>query len=225
MTTELLRSKSILAVFLILSMLCLGHVPLVSAASPPEPVRKIGQRWDEVTYHWPKKQRAHGLTKLLKQIRSLKQTYPAQPEILIWEAITLVTRAGIAPGLTILSDLDTARDLLLQSIELEPTALDGAAYLTLACLYYKAPGWPLSFGDQVKAEHYFQKALALNPNGIESNYYYGHFLSKTGRIQEALAHWQKTASLPPDPDQPYLSLRLREKAHKKLSKLVAQSKY
>ncbi len=199
--------------------------PAALADSPPEAVRQIGQRWDTITYHWPKSRREQGLTQLLSDIHRLERRYPRQPELLIWEAIALVTRAGISPSLGALGDLDKARNLLLQSLEIDPTALDGAAYLTLACLYYKAPGWPLSFGDDEKADAYFKKALALNPDGIESNYYYGHFLSKTGRTHEAMAHFQKTAMLPSDPTQPYLSLHLKKKARQKLAKLVARSDY
>ncbi len=210
---------------LLLATFFLGSTRMAWAASTPETIRQIGQRWDEITYHWPKENRGDGLTELLAKIRSLKQFHPQQPELLIWEAIVLVTRAGIDPGLTILGNLDKARDLLLLAIELEPEAMDGAAFLTLACLYYKAPGWPLSFGDSEKAEEYFQKALALNPEGIENNYYYASFLSKTDRSQEAFAYYQKTAGLPNDPTQPYLSLRLKQKAAKKLTKLVASSQY
>lgn|GEM_PF-4766774 len=48
---------------------------------------------------------------------------------------------------------------------------------------------------------------------------------KTGRTQEAMAHFQKTAMLPPDPTQPYLSLHLKKKAHQKLTQLMARSDY
>ncbi len=223
MTTDLSKAQSLWNILLLWAILSVS--PMASADSPAEAARQIGQRWDAITYHWPRTQREQGLTELLSDIHRLEQRYPRQPKLLIWEAIALVTRAGISPNIGTLGDLDKAKNLLLKSLETDPTALDGAAYLTLACLYFKAPGWPLSFGDDKKAEAYFKKALTLNPDGIESNYYYGHFLSKTDRTQEAMARFQKTATLPSNPSQPYLSLYLKRKAYQKLTKLMARSDY
>lgn len=223
MTTFLQERRFFTAVLII--SIWLSKSGTAWSVPSPDVIAQIGKRWDEITYHWPKEQRGAGLTELLEDIQSLRQLNPQQPELLIWEAITLVTRAGADPGLGVLSDLERARKLLLQSIRIDPDAMDGAAYLTLACLYYKAPGWPLSFGDMEKAAKYFQSALALNPNGIESNYYYASFLSKSGDTRKALAFYQKTTSLPPNPEQPYLSLRLKEKAQEKLARLVARSQF
>jgi Tfp pilus assembly protein PilF len=45
-------------------------------------------------------------------------------------------------------------------------------------LYYQVPGWPIGFGDKDKANELLKKALALNPDGIDPNYFYGDFLLK-----------------------------------------------
>ena len=47
--------------------------------------------------------------------------------------------------------------------------LDGSAYNSLGVLYYKVPGWPVGFGDKAKARELLQKALAINPKGIDAN--------------------------------------------------------
>lgn len=192
-------------------------------ASETEAISRLGQRWDEIYYHWPKNVRKQGLSELLADIRSVKQQHPRQPELLIWEAIVLITRAGIDPDWRVLGTLKEARNLLHEAIALDSAALDGAAFLTLGCLYYKVPGWPLSFGDDDKARQYFNKALALNPEGIESNYYYGEFLRKRGEIEKAINYFQKTVNLPSNPSQPFLSTKLKQKAHKKLQKLIRRS--
>ena len=45
------------------------------------------------------------------------------------------------------------------------------------------PGWPIGFGDDAKAR--LQKALAINPDGIDSNYFYGDFLYRKGETEGA----------------------------------------
>ncbi len=208
----------------LLSLICLtawqeeslGAVPLRST------IEQIERQWDEIYYHGLKDQRKEGLTQLLTHIRALKKKHPEQAGLLIWEAIVLVTRTGVAPDLSALSNLDEARHLLLQAIEIEPKALDGAAYLALGCLYYQAPGWPLSFGDKQKAERYLRQALALNPDGIEANYYFADYLRQTGRLQEALGFFQKAATLPDNPNQPWLSTQLKKEAATALQALVAR---
>ncbi len=204
--------------------LCFVQIPTASAASVPESIQEIGRRWDEIAYHWPKSQQPGGLGALLADIEHLKNRYPRRAEPLIWQAITLVTLANLDPGLSSLNQATQARDLLLRAVAIDPGAMRGAAYLALACLYYKVPGWPLSFGDAKKAERYFQKALALNPDGIENHYYYGHFLRKAGRMEEALVHFRRAVRLPPDPAQPYLSLKLKHKAQKSLDQWLVQAR-
>ncbi len=194
----------------------LGAEPL------PFSIPQIEQQWDEIYYHWPEEQRKEGLTQLLAHIKSLKKQQPNQAELLIWEAIVLVTRTGVAPDLSALSNLEEARNLLQQAIKINPSALDGAAYLALGCLYYQAPGWPISFGDNKKAEQYLRKALALNPEGIEANYYFADFLRQTGYFQEALKYFQKTAVLPDNPNQPWLSAQLKQDATTALQSLLAR---
>ncbi|MCK7498772.1 MAG: hypothetical protein MZW92_55455 [Comamonadaceae bacterium] len=54
-------------------------------------------------------------------------------------------------------------------------------------LYYKVPGWPIGFGDKAKAKELLQKALAINPQGIDANYFYGEYLVETGKPAEARA--------------------------------------
>ena len=55
-------------------------------------------------------------------------------------------------------------------------ALDGSAYTSLGTLYYKVPGFPIGFGDHKKARQLLEAALKVNPDGIDSNYFYGEYL-------------------------------------------------
>ena len=61
-------------------------------------------------------------------------------------------------------------------MEIDPMALNGSAYTSLGALYYQVPSWPIAFGSSKKARRFLEKAIEINPNGIDSNYFYGDFL-------------------------------------------------
>jgi Tfp pilus assembly protein PilF len=77
-----------------------------------------------------------------------------------------------------LSLVKQARTNLEKAIEIEPNALQGSAWTSLGALYYQVPGWPIGFGDKDKADEMLKKALAINPDGIDPNYFYGDYLLK-----------------------------------------------
>ena len=64
-------------------------------------------------------------------------------------------------------------------------ALNGSAYTSLGALYYQVPGWHIAFGNNKKARKYLMKAVSVNPNGIDSNYFYGDFLIQEKEFREA----------------------------------------
>ena len=61
------------------------------------------------------------------------------------------------------------------------------------------PGWPIGFGDKAKAAAYLKQALALNPGGIDPNFFYGEFLSDQGRYAEAAEYVTRALAAPPRP--------------------------
>jgi tetratricopeptide (TPR) repeat protein len=61
------------------------------------------------------------------------------------------------------------------------------------------PGFPLGFGDRQKAEELLGKALKINPDGIDPNYFYGELLYEQGRYREALEHLERAARAQPRP--------------------------
>ena len=64
------------------------------------------------------------------------------------------------------------------------------------------PGWPIGFGDDDKTKKYLKAGLAINPHGIDSQYFYGDFLRDQRRYQEAMQYFQSALSTPLRPDQP-----------------------
>ena len=84
-------------------------------------------------------------------------------------------------------------------MKLDPQALQGSAYTSLGTLYYKVPGFPIGFGNKNKAREYLQHALAINPDGVDPNFFYGEFLLEQDEYEQALEHLQKALQAPPRP--------------------------
>ena len=60
----------------------------------------------------------------------------------------------------------------------------------LGALYDRVPGWPIGFGDADKAEQLLKQALQLNPNGIDSLYFWGDHLYRQKRYIDARSSLQ-----------------------------------
>ncbi len=67
---------------------------------------------------------------------------------------------GIMKSLSLISPI---KDLSEKCIELDESYFYGGAWRVLGRLYHKAPGFPLSIGDNKKALKYFEKALEFGP--------------------------------------------------------------
>jgi tetratricopeptide (TPR) repeat protein len=133
---------------------------------------------------------------LSKSADALVKQYPGRAEPLIWQGIVLSTYAGAKGGLGALGLAKQSRAVLETALKIDADALQGSAYTSLGTLYYKVPGFPLGFGDKKKARQYLEHALALNPDGIDPNYFYAEFLSEQDDYVQALAHLQKALQAP-----------------------------
>jgi tetratricopeptide (TPR) repeat protein len=160
----------------------------------------IQQAWAKVNYETPAGDaRAQAFEALEKRAEKFTQQNPTRAEALIWEGIIESSYAGAKGGLGALSLAKEARGNLEAALKINPQALDGSAYTSLGTLYYKVPGFPLGFGDHDKAGKLLTKALELNPNGIDPNYFYGEFLFEEGKYGEALKYLDKAARAAPRP--------------------------
>jgi len=175
------------------------------AAVPANPafdteLQSIQQAWARVNYEMPAgDERTKAFDALEKRAESFTHQNPTRPEALIWEGIVESSYAGAKGGLGALSLCKEARGNLEAALKLDPGALDGSAYTSLGALYYKVPGFPIGFGDDDKAGHLLQKALKLNPNGIDANYFYAEYLFEQKRYAESLQYLDKAGKAPPRP--------------------------
>ena len=161
-----------------------------------EAVAEVGHRWAKVSYHTPDSDKEAAFRSLVGEAEQVSQSFPDRAEPLVWRAIVLASAAKAEGGLGALSKAKEARDLLLAAEKLNPNAMTGSIYSTLGSLYAKVPGWPIGFGDKKKAKDYFEKALAINPNGIDVNYFYGDYLAGLGEYAKAAEHLQKALAAP-----------------------------
>lgn len=182
-----------------ISMLVLSVYASVAAALTPEPsnLADLQHHWAEINYQMKGDKQIKAFEQLLEATEKLKQAKPDDPEILIWSGIIESTYAGAKGGLTALKYAKLSKADLEQALEINATALDGSAYTSLGTLYYNVPGWPISFGDDEKAEQLLKKALDINPQGIDPNYFYGQFLMEEGRYKEAETYFRKAQAAQP----------------------------
>ena len=168
-----------------------GLLSLPGFASEPdnpavaESFTELQQRWAEIKYSLPQDQQGQAFRQLGDHAEQLVERHPEAAELHIWAGIIRSTEAGVNGGLGALALVKEAKQELETALELNPLALEGSAYTSLGALYYQVPGWPIGFGDEDKAEWHLQRALAINPEGIDSLYFWGDYLHEQGRDAEA----------------------------------------
>jgi tetratricopeptide (TPR) repeat protein len=185
-----------------IALLALGTSQAATASNPvfDAQLLAIQQAWAKVNYETPAGDaRAQAFDALEKRAETFSKRYPERAEALIWQGIIESSYAGAKGGLDALGLAKAARGNLEKALEIDPVALDGSAYTSLGTLYYRVPGFPVGFGNDDRARKLLLKALELNPNGIDPNYFYADFLYEEGQYAEALKFLQKAAKAPPRP--------------------------
>lgn len=198
---------------------------LSSEASVPEvpiQVAALQDEWALIKYKTSDKaQQEKAINALVAKAQRTSAELNYAPEALAWQAIIVSTRAGIVGGTGALEDIRTAKELLEKVIANKPATLNGSAYTSLATLYFKAPSWPISFGDNKKAEANFRQALNLNPNGIDPNYFYGEFLYDQGKPAQAKTFLLKAQEAAPRPGREIADAGRRDEIRQLLAKIDA----
>ena len=205
------------------TLLCLASLPAFALSEQgQETLQALQTRWAEINYQLPEAQREAAFAKLSEQAQQALATEPKAPELLIWRGIILSTYAGAKGGLGALGLVKEAKASLEQALEEDPRALSGSAYTSLGSLYYQVPGWPIGFGDDDKAEALLKQALAINPDGIDPYYFYGDFLYRAKRYEEAKQALNKALQAPPRPNRASADQGRREEIAKLLKQVEAK---
>jgi tetratricopeptide (TPR) repeat protein len=168
-------------------------------AAVEDDVAEVRRAWERIKYERPASEQEQALEKLAHRAEKVMSEHAASAEAAIWHGIVEASYAGAKGGLGALSAAKAARKSFEQALALDPNALQGSAYTSLGSLYYQVPGWPIGFGDDKKALELLRKGLALNPDGIDPNYFYGDYLFRSGDYVGAEAALGKALQAPPRP--------------------------
>lgn len=205
--------KTILGIALSLALLLAGP----ALASPSE-LNAIQSEWARIKYQLPQKERGAAFEALAERAhRHSAAEKTAAP--LVWEAIVKASLAGEKGAMGgALGYVKEAKSLLERAEAIEPDALDGSIYTSLGSLYYQVPGWPVGFGDDAKARAYLEKAMKLNPRGIDANYFYGDFLLDQGDYKGAVRALEQALAAPARPGREVADSGRREEIRLALAK-------
>jgi len=174
----------------------------LSAATLADDISDLQHEWARIKYQASESEQETLYEALASRADAVTARYPDKAEPLVWEGIIYSTWAGAKGGLGALSLARESRKQLEAAIIIDPGVLQGSAYTSLGTLYFKVPGWPIGFGDTDKAEDLLKQALAINPDGIDPNYFYGEFLLEEDRYAESVAALNHALQAPPRPDRP-----------------------
>jgi tetratricopeptide (TPR) repeat protein len=153
---------------------------------------------------------------------TFREQYPARAEALAWEGIVLSTYAGEVSAMGAMKYAKAAREALERAEGLDSHALAGGIYASLGALYAKVPGGFIGFGDDELADQYFRKALAVDPDNIDNNYFYGEFLLDQGEYAHAQTVLEHALAAPVAADRPVFEAGRRNEIRELLA--VAERK-
>ncbi|GED43171.1 tetratricopeptide repeat protein [Cobetia marina] len=191
----------------------------VQAAEGDDAVFGLMKRWAQVNYQSSGDAQETGMEALGKEVRVLADQYPDNAHVLTWEGIILASWAKARGGLGALDLAKEAKATLEQAIKLDPRGDNASAYVTLGALYDKAPGWPVGFGDDDKAGEVLRQGLAVNPQGMDTNFYYADYLASEGRKAEALKHARLALKGPARPNRELADQELKREIKALITRL------
>jgi tetratricopeptide (TPR) repeat protein len=182
----------------LIALLFAANTALAEPAPLDESIQKLQRDWATAFYQIPEKEKEAAFEKLVKEAHEVTAANPGRAEPLIWEGIITSTLAKYQSIFSAGGTAKAARDLLLAAEKIDPNALNGSALTSLGSLYYKVPRFG-SFGDHDKAQEYLERALQVNPDGIDPNFFMGELMVERGDKAKALEYFKKAQNAPARP--------------------------
>ncbi len=207
---------------IMVAMLLFWLQPALAGDDVEGSISELQHGWARALYQTPQDRLDAGYRELATRAAQVTARYPGEVEAMVWEAIVLSSYAEFQNGLGALGKLKKAKALLLAAEELNATAMSGTIPMVLGVIHYKAPGWPLSFGDQRKAREYLQAALRINPDGIDQNFYYGEFLLQQRDLDNAASYLNKALRAAPRAGREDADLGRRAEIERMLQAIAQQ---
>ncbi len=203
-----------------IGLFCVFFARTALAETMMEGVYGIQTQWAQINYQLNEDARAGAYEQLIEKSETLIRNNPGKAEPLIWSAIVYSSYAGAVGGLKSITQalpaVKQARDLLLEAEKIDASALNGSATTSLGALYYQVPGWPLGFGNKETARSYLEKSVQMNPDGLDSNYFYGDFLLGRKEYQKAAEVLEHALAAPTLENRPVADQGRREEVKKRL---------
>jgi tetratricopeptide (TPR) repeat protein len=184
-------------------------------------VSRISAEWARVKYQVHEKSAQYRQMEVLAgQAATIATRFPGRAEPLLWQGILISEKAGLASVFQQLGYATEARRVLERAEVIDPKAANGGVLMSLGVLYYRVPGFPIGFGSTKKARAYLERAIAMDPNGLESNYFYGAFLLEEGDRAGAKSYLDRALKAPVDPRRPVWDAGRRRDVADALAKLA-----
>lgn len=219
----MMEMQSMMKKLLLMCCLLLA-LPVMAGGNVDSGLAQLQHEWARIYYQTPAKAQEEEMEKLTERAHQFTADNPSTAEPKIWEAIILASYAKFKGGLGALSAAKKARDLLLEAEKINPLALDGSVYTSLGSLYYKVPGFPIGFGSKKKAYASLEKALQINPDGIDPNFFYADLLSEDGEYAKAIQYYKKALAAPPRPGREDADVGRRKEAEAGLQNAQSKAK-
>ncbi|MGB5630172.1 MAG: hypothetical protein WBM57_12430 [Woeseiaceae bacterium] len=172
------------------------------ASTTDEIVSELQKNWAVANYQLTGDAQIKAYEALIEEADAAVADNANSAEVLVWNGIIKSAFAGVKGGLGALSYAKEAKKSLEASLKIDDKVLDGSAYASLGTLYFKVPGWPVGFGNDKKAAEFLAKALELNPDGIDSNYFYADYLQTKKEFEAAEKYLLKAQNAAPRADRP-----------------------
>jgi tetratricopeptide (TPR) repeat protein len=193
------------------------------AGAPGADVKYLASEWAHIKYQIKDRQeQLKQIDALAREAAIVVDRNPGKVEPLLWDGIITSEEAAMASLVHKLGLATSARKLFERAEAIDGPGPKGAVAMSLGVIYYRVPRFPMGFGDIDKARHYLETAIALDPNGLDANYFYGDFLLKRGEVDKGKATLAHALEAPPDTDRPVWDAGRRAEVHALLAKAGGQ---